>query len=231
MLAVSVPLRRLPAHERPRERLLARGPEALSERELLALVIGKGRRGESALDLSTALLADYGGLPGLAGARAEELARRAGIGPAKAAALVAAFRLGRLAREATSEGPVLRSAEDASRIAMAELAHARRERVIVLVCDSANRLRRVVTVSDGSVDRALFPIREILNAVLRHDGRAFVVAHNHPSGDPTPTDDDLKASNQIAEAAKAVGLRFLDHLIVAGEMCQTAVRATRRMRD
>lgn len=227
---MSIPLRRLPAHERPRERLLARGPQALSERELLALVIGKGRRGESALDVSTGLLAEYGGLAGLADARPEELARRAGIGPAKAAALVAAFRLGRLAREATSEGPVLRSAEDAGRIAMAELAHARRERVIVLVCDSANRLRRVVTVADGSADRVLFPVREILNAVLRHDGRAFVVAHNHPSGDPTPSDDDRRASEQISDGATAVGLRFLDHLVVADGTCESAVRASLRTR-
>jgi DNA repair protein RadC len=212
---VSLPLRRLPPHERPRERLLALGPEALTERELLALVLGKGRQGESALDLAASLLVDFDGLAGLAEARPEELAQRSGIGPAKAAAIVAAFRLGRLAGAAVREGPVLRSAEDAARVAMRELAGLRRERVIVLVCDGANRLRRVVRVAEGSIDRAPFPVREILNAVLRHDGRAFVVAHNHPAGDPTPSDRDRAATAEVVLGAKAAGLRLLGHVVVA----------------
>lgn len=228
---MSVPLRSLPEHERPRERLLARGPEALTEVELIALILGKGRRGESALDLAAGLLAESGGLAGLALARPEELAHRSGIGPAKAAALVAAFRLGRLAASAPRVGlPVLRSGDDAAAIALRELAHARRERVIVLVCDSANRLRQVVPVTEGATDRAQFPVREILNAVLRYDGRAFIVAHNHPSGDPTPSDDDRRATEEIAAAARATGLRFLDHLVV-GDRRWRSVRGRPQTHD
>ncbi|MBA2280186.1 MAG: DNA repair protein RadC [Acidimicrobiia bacterium] len=206
----------VPAHERPRERLLARGAEALSERELLALVLRNGALGQSALDLAAELLADYGCLAALAAARPEELAVKRGIGDAKAAALVAAFQLGGRVRGG-NDNAVLRSAEDVADVARGELAGLRRERLLVLVCDSANRLRRSVVVSEGSIDRSLVPVREILNAVLRHDGRAFALAHNHPSGDPSPSDVDRLATNDIAAAAKVVGLRFLDHIVIAGD--------------
>lgn len=205
----------LPARERPRERLTRLGPEALAERELLALVLGSGRRGESALDVATALLAEFGGLGQLARARPEELRRRGGIGAARAAALVAAFRLGRLATDAVDEAPVLRGPDDVAAVALRELAGLRRERVIVLVCDGANRLRHVVTVAEGAIDRSSFPVREILQAVLRHDGKAFAVAHNHPSGDPTPSEADVEATRAIAEAARSVRVRFLDHIAIA----------------
>jgi DNA repair protein RadC len=207
----------LPVRERPRERLARLGAEALAERELLALVLGSGRQGESALDVAGALLAEFGGLGELARARPEELSRRGGIGAARAAALVAAFRLGRLAADAPDEAPVLRRPEDAAAIAMRELAGLRRERVIVLVCDSGNRLRRVVTAAEGSIDLAPFPVREILNAVLRHDGKAFVVAHNHPSGDSTPSNTDIEASEQIVAGAQALRLRFLNSIVVGHE--------------
>jgi len=206
----------LPAHERPRERLLRRGPEALSERELLALVLRQGRHGESALELAASLLADYGALAALAQARSEELSQRPGIGIAKAAAIVAAFRLGRLA-DSLPGAPVLRSAADVASNVSSELTQLRRERVIVLVCDSGNRVRRTVVLTEGSIDRSLLPVRDILNVVLRHDGRAFAVAHNHPSGDPTPSEDDRRMTAELLNAAKTVGLRFLDHVILAGD--------------
>ena len=212
----------LPARERPRERLLRLGPEALAERELLALVLGSGRRGESALEVAAALLAEFGGLAQLARARPEELRRRGGIGAARAAALVAAFRLGRLAVDAVDEAPTLRGAEDVAAVALRELAGLRCERVIVLVCDGANRLRHVVTVAEGSIDRAPFPVREILQAVLRHDGKAFAVAHNHPSGDSTPGQAAVEASRAIEEAARSVRLRFLDHVVTGNGDWQRA---------
>jgi DNA repair protein RadC len=206
----------LPAHERPRERLLRVGPESLSERELLALVLRDGRRGQSALALAASLLVEYQGLAGLAAARPEELASHPGVGAAKAAALVAAFRLGRLAR-GTVETPTLRGAGDVAAVAGAELAGLRRERVLVLVCGARNRLRHTVTLTEGSAERSLLPIRDILNAVLRHDGCAFAIAHNHPSGDPAPSEEDRLATAKLMAASRTVGLRFLGHVIVAGE--------------
>lgn len=215
----------LAPQERPRERLLACGPDALTERELVALVLRNGSPGESALDLAASLLAEFGGLGPIAAARPEELTRRSGIGPAKAAALVAAFQLGRRATAKAAAPMTLRSAGDVAAVARAELAGQRRERVLVLVCDAANRLRRTVVVSEGSIDRSLVPVREVLNAVLRHDGRTFALAHNHPSGDPTPSNADRQATADVAAAARTVGLRFLGHVVVAGEGWEE-VRAT-----
>lgn len=205
----------LPRHERPRERLERLGPDALAERELVALILGGGRRGESALAIAEGLLSEFGGLAELARARPEELRRCVGVGSARAAALVAAFRLGRLATETRDDAPVLRRPEDPAAIAIRELAGLRRERVIVLVCDGGNRLRRVVTVAEGSIDRAPFPVREILNAVLRYDGKAFVVAHNHPSGQRGPSAADVAAAEAIASAARPLGLRVLGQLVIA----------------
>jgi DNA repair protein RadC len=203
----------VPMHERPRERLLARGAEALSERELLALVLRNGTRGVSALDLASSLLAEYGSLRGLAAARPEELAAHNGIGLAKAAALVAAFQLAR--RSHADDLPVvLRTADDVTRVARHELDGLRRERVLLLICDAANRLRKTVVVSEGSIDRSFLPVREVLNAVLRNDGRAFALAHNHPGGDPEASDADRRTTSEIKGAAALVGLRFLGHVVV-----------------
>lgn len=218
---MSVIMAALPPRERPRERLLTRGAEALADRELIALVLRNGAPGTSALDLAGELLADYGSLEQLAQARPEELATRRGIGVAKAAALVAAFHLSRRA-EAGAPAPVtLRTAEDVAQVAAGELQGVRRERVIVIVADAANRLQRMVVVSEGAIDRSLVPVREILNAVLRLDGRAFAIAHNHPSGDATPSDADRRATADVAAAARAAGLRFLGHVVVGGTEWRT----------
>lgn len=207
----------LPEHDRPRERLLARGVEALSERELLALVLRNGAPGLSALDLAGDLLGEYGSLRALAAARPEELASRRGIGAAKAAAVVAALQLGRRADVDRPATEVLRRPADIAAVAVRELRDLRRERVIVLVCDSVNRLLRIVVVSEGSLDRSLLPVREILNAVLRHDGRALALAHNHPGGYADPSEADRKANDEVRQAARVAGVRFIGHVVVAGD--------------
>jgi DNA repair protein RadC len=213
----SVLIRELPNSQRPRERLYALGVEALSDPELLALILRHGRPGESAMDLATRLLAEHGNLAVLAAARPEELARWPGIGQAKAAALVAAFRLGRRITTQETVPQALRGPADVASAARPLLADARRERVVVLVCDAANGVRQRVVVAEAAVDRTPVPVREILNAVLRHDGRAFAVAHNHPSGNREPSPADRQATADLAQAARTVGLRFLDHVVVAGE--------------
>jgi DNA repair protein RadC len=209
---MSIRIADLPEEDRPRERLWRRGVAALSNAELLALVLRQGRSGASALELAARLLAEHGGIDRLATASAEELAAFPGVGPAKAAALVAAFQLTRNVGGGLPE-PVRRP-DDLAVIAQRELAGLRRERVLVLVLDAGNRVQRVVPLTDGSVDRSLLPVREVLNAVLRNDGTAFALAHNHPSGDLTPSPQDLHSTEAVALAAPIVGLRFLDHLIV-----------------
>lgn len=202
----------LPPSERPRERLLSCGVDALTDRELIALVLRNGTAGKSAIDLAAELIAEYGSAHALAAARPEELATRPGVGPAKAAALVAAFQLSR--RSVRNDPIQVRTAEDVAVIARGELAGARRERLVVVVCDAANHVQRVVTVSEGALDKSIVPVREILNAVLRHDGRAFAIAHNHPSGTAEPSNADRRTTDSVKAAATTVGLRFLGHVVV-----------------
>lgn len=168
----------------------------------------------SALELAAELLAEFGGLDRLTTARPEELSARMGVGVAKSAALVAAFQLGRRAERSHDIPITLRGPDDVASVARRELRDVWRERVLVLVCDAGNRLLRTVVVSEGSVDRSLLPVREILNAVLRHDGRSFALAHNHPSSDPEPSDADRRVTAEIRGAAKVAGLRFLGHVVV-----------------
>lgn len=204
----------LPPQDRPRERLWRHGVAALSAPELIALVIRQGYRGQGVLELATAMLADYGTLDRLAAARPEELAARPGIGPAKAAALLAAFQLARETGAGESRATIRRP-EELAAIAQRELQGLRHERVLVLILDAGNRVDRVVRLTEGSVDRSLLPVREVLNTVLRNDGVAFALAHNHPSGDLSPSPHDLHATKAIAGAADVVGLRFLDHFVVS----------------
>lgn len=213
---MKMPMDAVPPGERPRERLAARGAANLSARELLALILRNGTLGASALDVADELIAEFGSLADLAAARTEELARHPGLGPAKAAALVAAFELARSVAPKPAGREILRSAEDVARLSGRHFSGLRHERVLVLVCDGRNRLRHTATVSEGSVDRSLVPVREILNAVLRHDGRAFALAHNHPDGDPDPSDADRRATAEVKAAAGIAGLRFLGHVVVAG---------------
>ncbi|MFC8046580.1 RadC family protein [Nocardia sp. NPDC057353] len=213
---MSVPLAGLPGDQRPRERLLALGAHALTDGELLALLLREGNRGIGVVELALALLAEYGGPAGLAAARPEELARRTGMGVAKASTVVAAFHLAARARGA-APGRVLAGAADVAAVAAPLFTGARVEWLLVLVCDARHRLRHRVFVAQGALDEVAVPVREILNTVLRHDGRAFAVVHNHPSGDPSPSYDDRRASTVLGAAANTVGLRFLGHVVLAGE--------------
>jgi DNA repair protein RadC len=206
----------IPTPQRPRERLLLLGAESLADAELVAVLLGTGGRGQNALDLAHDLLIEYRGPGGLAGAIPEELARRAGVGPAKAARLVAAFSLARRIG-APDRGVQLRDSADIAEVVRPWLADARRERAIVVVCDTALRVRRAFVITEGSSDQCLLPVREILTAVLLHDGSAFAVAHNHPSGDVVPSAADEQVTAALADAADAVGLDFLGHLVIGGQ--------------
>ncbi|CAJ1508107.1 JAB domain-containing protein [[Mycobacterium] holstebronense] len=210
----------LPPTERPRERLHARGVDALTDCELIALVLRNGTTGKSAVDLAAELIAEFGSAQDLARARPEELATVPGVGPAKAAALVAAFQLS--SRSVRTDPVQLRAADDVATIARAELANARRERLIVVICDAGNRLQRVVAVAEGALDRSVVPVREILNAVLRHDGRAFAIAHNHPGATAEPSAADRRTTDLVKAAATTVGLRFLGHIIVTKDCWEVA---------
>ena len=203
----------LPARERPRERLATLGSSALADRELLAILLGTGARGTGAHTLAERLLTRFGSLAAIARAHPAELASVTGVGPAKAATLVAAFELGRR-RGASDTAPVIAEPADIASVAGPVLRGRTRERLVVVICDRANRVLGHDVVSEGSADRSLLPVREALVAVLRRDGQAFALAHNHPSGDATPSQDDIEATARVRRAAVALGLRFLDHVVV-----------------
>jgi len=203
------------ARDQPCERLRRLGPGALSDAELVALVAGIEVEGRDDVAVGQELIVECGGLRGLAAAFPEELTRSSGIGPTEAARLLAAFELAARA----SVVPINRVVDSAAAIAelVAPLiARERREKLVVVVTDAANRILRVVPVASGGLDSSPLPIREVLHAVLRYDGRAFALAHNHPSGDPTPSVQDREATEAVGRGADAVGLRFLDHVVIAG---------------
>ena len=222
--AQSTAITALPAHERPRERLAALGRSALSDAELVAIHLGSGGRGESALALAQALLTEWGGVPGLARAGVDELARRRGVGPAKAARLVAAFALAdRLVGQ--PEGRVLRTSADIAAVAAPLIGRERVEQVVLLIADHQHRVSRVLTVARGSATGCTVPVREILSLVLRHDGVAFALAHNHPSGTLDPSRDDVAVTARLRSAERELGLRLLDHVIVAGDTWRSITAA------
>lgn len=210
---MTTPIQAIPAHDRPRERLLSKGAAALSDAELVAILLGHGSQGVNAIDLARSLLTEFGGLSGLRTARPVELARTPGVGEAKAARLCACFELG--AREANPAGVVrLTSSADIAAVAQPRLGRERVERLVVLITDGGYRLLQVADVSLGGATASALPVREILAAVLRHDGVAFALAHNHPGGNPEPSAADRAATERVRTAATEVGLRFLDHVVV-----------------
>ncbi len=202
--------------DRARERLTRLGAEASSDRELFAVLLGTGGAvGISSLGLAERLLAEFGGVSSLARAHPTDLCRIRGVGPAKAATLGAAFELARRIH-APDERQFLASSSAIAAAARPWLVARSRERAVVLSCDNRLRLLGVDIVSEGAADSAPLPVREVLAAVLRRDGVSFAVAHNHPGGDPTPSRADIGATERVCAAAEQVGLRFLDHVVIAG---------------
>lgn len=200
-------------NDQPRERLLSRGATALADRELLALLIGSGSRGTNAVELASHLIAHCGDLRGLARSDAHRLMSVPGIGPAKAARVIAAFHLVRQA-QSEPERRRVRSSGDLAAVASPLLRGLSHERVVVVVCDPSGAVTRKTIVSEGGSDHAPAPVREIMSAVLTSGGSSFGLAHNHPSGSLDPSPADLEVTARLCEAAETLGLRFLDHVIV-----------------
>lgn len=205
----------MPTGERPRERLLHYGPEALSTAELIAILLRTGSRGENVLDLSTRLLIEFDGLGGLARANSSELSAIKGVGQAKAAQLKAGLEIGRrLLIAAPHERPQITSPTDAANLLMLEMGHLEQEHLRVLLLDTKNRVLATPTIYKGNVNTSVIRIAEIFREAIRHNSTAVIVAHNHPSGDPTPSPEDVRVTRQITEAGKLLDIDVLDHLII-----------------
>lgn len=202
--------------DRPRERLDALGAEALSDAELLALLLRTGARGADALVIASRLLASRGGLAGLARADGGDLAGMAGVGPAKIASLRACLELGRrLAARRLEAGAAIRSPADVFRHFHPRLRHAAQERFFVVLLDGRHRVLRHELVSQGTLTASLVHPREVFRPALRESAAALVLVHNHPSGDPTPSREDREITERLMRAGEILGIPVLDHVVVA----------------
>jgi DNA repair protein RadC len=203
-----------PEEDRPREKLLDRGAETLTDAELLAILLRTGNAGVSALDHARLLLSQFGGIKGIDSAPAKELRTIKGIGPAKSAQLKAGLEIGRrLGREKWEAGRALRSSEDVFRH-FAELEKEKREIFYVVLLNNKNRKIREVKISEGSLTASLVHPREVFNPVIRESAAAVIFVHNHPSGDPAPSPEDIEITRRLKQVGEVMGVRVLDHVVI-----------------
>ncbi|MGE0362140.1 MAG: DNA repair protein RadC [Vicinamibacterales bacterium] len=217
-------LAELAPDERPRERLRRVGASGLGDHELVAVVLGSGIRGRDSLAVARQLLRDAGGLPGLAAWPPPRLMRAVGIGPGRAARLAAAVELGRRAVAGPRrERPRIASPAAAAEHLLPRLGGRREEHFGVLLLDTRHRLIHEVVVSVGSLDASLVHPREVFRAASEHSAAALVLFHNHPSGDPTPSADDLVLTRRLVQAGELMGIGVVDHVVV-GDGCWHSLR-------
>lgn len=206
-----------PEEDRPREKLLAKGAQALSDTELLAIILrnGDASSGASALDHARELLNDFGGLRGLEGASQGELSAVKGIGPAKVAQIKACLEIARRVGGMKWEtGQPLRSSEDVFHHFRENLGREMREFFYVVLLNNKNRKIREVKISEGSLTASLVHPREVYNPVIRESAAAVIFVHNHPSGDPAPSPEDIDITRRLKEVGDVMGVRVLDHVVI-----------------
>jgi DNA repair protein RadC len=208
-------IRELPAAERPRERLALRGPGGLTAAELIALLWGSGTRGVSAVELATEALARHDGLAGLARASEVELAALPGVGTARAAQLSAAFELGRrLLADWPAGRWTVRSPTDVADRLVLQMGRLEREELRAVLLNTKNVVQRVVTVYQGNVNSSLVRVGELFRDAVRVNATGIILVHNHPSGDPSPSPDDLHLTAEALAAGRLLDIELLDHLVI-----------------
>ena len=201
--------------ERPRERLASLGPQALSNAELLAILLRVGVTGENAVQVGQRLLQQFSGLAGLHRTPFEELVNQHGIGEAKAAQIKAAIELGRrLTLESPEERPTINSPADAATLVQYEMSALEQEHLRVILLDTRNHVLDIVEVYQGSVNSSQVRVGEVFKAAIRRGVPALIVVHNHPSGDPTPSPDDVAVTRAFVQAGKLLDVDVLDHLVI-----------------
>lgn len=208
----------LPLSARPRERLQQLGSDKLSDVELLAILIGKGVRGEPVFKVAERLLAKFGSLKAIANASVEELHQTKGIGLAKSSQIKAGLELGnRVAGDfGTGTAPLIKTSDDVAKLLKAKLRDCKKEYFVAVLLDTRHRLIKTVDISIGSLDASIVHPREVFKEAISASAGAVIFAHNHPSGDPTPSDDDIKISKRLVEVGKLVDIAVLDHIIIGG---------------
>lgn len=210
-----VMLRDLPHEERPRERMMHYGAESLSQAELLAILLRTGTRRESAIHIAQQMLGKIGGLRGLVDLSIEELTEINGIGPAKAIQLKAGIELGRrLANSRFTMPVIIRSPQDAAEILTEQLRYLQKEHFVCLFLNTKNHVIGQETLSMGSLNASIVHPREVFRAAIKCSSASIICAHNHPSGDPTPSPEDISLTSRLLKAGEIVGIEVLDHLII-----------------
>jgi DNA repair protein RadC len=209
---------RWPKNERPRERLVQDGPQHLTEAELLGILIGKGTKKKTAVDLGRELLDRHESLRKLFSRSPSELTTIKGIGSAKAAILSAAFELARRiqSQKETGKSTFKRSSDVASHY-LPLMRDLRKEIFKVLLLNRANRLIKEVSISEGTLDASVVHPRDVFREALLEPAAGIILVHNHPSGNPSPSEDDLRITKQLVEAGRLLGIKVYDHIILAGE--------------
>jgi DNA repair protein RadC len=208
-------IHRWPLSERPRERLLRNGPVALSDAQLLAILLRAGRKGVSAVEVAMDLLQQLDGLQGLSNRSVEELCRISGVGPAKAAQLKAAIELGkRVLATPLSSGTKIASSADLFHHYYPLLRDLRHEVFKVVLLDAKHAIIREATVSEGSLTVSIVHPREVFNLAVRESAAAVIFVHNHPSGDPSPSEEDRVLTTRLVAAGELLGIQVLDHLVI-----------------
>ena len=204
-----------PPSERPRERLAAKGPNALTDAELIAILLRTGLRGANAVEIGAQLIQKFGSLQALARAAVDDLCKVRGIGRDKAVTLLAAFTLARnMAEELQRESPVLDNPEAVVALVKAQNLVAGVERLQALLLNTRRRLIRVEEITEGTVDTLLVHAREVFRSAIAANASAIVLVHNHPSGDPTPSEADIKVTRDLIRAGQLLKIEVLDHVII-----------------
>lgn len=204
-----------PEDERPRERLEKYGPAALSDAQLLAIIIGSGLGGRSAVDVGRELLEGFGGLAGLVHAGLTELRNVPGIGKARAVEIKAAIEIGRRSQRPSIAGASFCSSQDVVEYYRPRLKHARQEEFRCALLDAKNRFIREETVSVGSLTASIVHPRDAFKAAVRESAAAVIFVHNHPSGEAKPSQEDILLTRRLVQAGEVIGIQVLDHIIVA----------------
>jgi len=214
------PIKDWPEDDRPRERLLNKGAEALTETELLAIILrtGNASTAQSAIDQARLLLSQFGGLKGIDEASVSELGAVKGLGPAKVAQIKACLEIARrIGNHKWEAGQPLRSSDDVFRHFRDNLEKQKREQFYVVLLTNKNRKIREVKISEGSLTASLVHPREVYNAVIRESAAAVIFVHNHPSGDPAPSQEDIEITRRLKEVGDLMGIRVLDHVVIGRE--------------
>jgi DNA repair protein RadC len=218
MAESSYKIPRWPKNERPRERLLQNGPQHLTEAELLGILLGKGTMKKTAVDLARELLDRYESLQKLFSRSPSELTKVKGIGSAKAAVLLAAFELvRRIQSQKNVDRPLFKRSSDVVKHYLPLMRDLRKEVFKVLLLNRANRFIREVSISEGTLDASIVHPRDVFREALLEPATGVILIHNHPSGNPSPSEEDLRITKQLVDAGRLLGIKIYDHIILAAD--------------